>query len=191
MGIFSRSKDITSANANAKLKKAKDSAKMVNEYLLDATEDFEESKKELETLEAEESRYKRILDEANAGIQKYTDLAKRAVRAGNEDDARVFIKQKQFIEGNIEAARKAYEQARANADKMRKMHNKIAADIETLKGLKAQMEGTELGAEMQKEAGNAGAVLACPAKDTEKSGGNGGTSSIEDELKQLKSELEG
>ena len=191
MGIFSRFKGTVSANASAELKKAKDSAKMVNEYLMDATEDFEESKKELDVLEAEESRYKRILDEANAGVQKYAGLAKRALAAGCEDDARIFIEKKQFIEGNIEAAQKAYEQARENADKMRKMHNKIAADIETLKGLKAQMEGTELGAEMQKEAGNAGAVLACPAKDTEKSGGNGGTSSIEDELKQLKSELEG
>ena len=173
MGIFSRSKGIASANASAKLDKAKDSAKMVNEYLMDATEDFEESKKELDVLEAEESRYKRILDEANAGVQKYAGLAKRALAAGCEDDARIFIEKKQFIEGNIEAAQKAYEQARENADKMRKMHNKIAADIETLKARKAQIEATVAAAETQKKATNAGII------------------SVEDELKQFKAELEG
>ena len=155
MGAFSRSNDNISANFGSKKPKA--AAKMISGYLLDATEDFEESKKEIEALEAEESRYKRVLDEANAGIKKYEELAKRAVRAGNDSDARVFIKQKQFIESHIEVARKAYKAARENAEKMRQMHSKIAADIEALKELQAQM-GVSPGAETQAEAGNGGVI---------------------------------
>ena len=160
MGILSRFKDIISANINALLDKAEDPAKMVDQYLVQAMDDLAEVKKETAAVMAEESRCKRILDEANADVQKYTELAKRALAAGNEGDARVFIEKKQSIEGNIEAAQKAYDAARANADKMRQMHDKLAADIEALRTRKEQVKATVAVAKTQEKVNKAGAAFA-------------------------------
>ena len=159
MGILARFKDIVSSNINALLDKAENPAKMVDQYLMDAMDDLAEVKKETASVMAEESRCKRLLDEKKADVQKYTELAKRALAAGNEDDARVFIAKKQSIEENIEAAQKAYDAAHANAEKMRQMHNKLVADIEALRTRKEQIKATVAVAKTQQKVNKAGSAF--------------------------------
>ena len=72
--------------------------------------------------------------EANrAEVQKYADLAKKALQAGNDGDARVFIAKKQQLETAGQGLTEAYDVARGNAEKMRQMHDKLVGDIEELK----------------------------------------------------------
>ena len=134
MGILDRFTDIIKANINDLLDKAEDPAKMIDQYLRKLTDNLADVKKETAAVMAEETRTKRLVDENAAEVARYEDLAKRALTAGNEDDARVFLGKKQTLESKGEALRAAYDAAHANATKMREMHDKLVTDIETLNG---------------------------------------------------------
>ena len=109
MGMLDRFADIVKANVNDLLDRAEDPAKMVDQYLRDLTESLAEVKRETAGVMAEETRTQRLVDENNANIAKYDDLARQALKAGNEDDARTFLAKKQQLvakgESLAEAAR--------------------------------------------------------------------------------------
>lgn len=132
MGIISRFRDIMSANINALLDKCEDPAKMIDEYMRQVTEQLAEVKKETAEVMAEEKRTKRLADANKEQIQKYDDLARKALTAGNEEDAKVFLTKKQeFVSRDIDL-QKSYTVALDNANKMREMHDKLTKDVQTL-----------------------------------------------------------
>lgn len=98
MGILSRFGDIIKSNVNDMLDKCEDPAKMVDQYLRNLTENLAEVKKETAGVMAEETRTRRMVEENSAEIAKYGDLARKALQAGNEGDARVFLAKKQQLE---------------------------------------------------------------------------------------------
>lgn len=132
MGIISRFKDIMSANINALLDKCEDPSKMIDEYMRQVTEELAEVKKETAGIMAEEKRTKRLLDENSEQIKKYDNLARKALAAGNEDDARVFLTKKQEYMTNGLDLQKSYDIAHDNATKMRQMHDKLTKDLQSL-----------------------------------------------------------
>jgi len=132
MGILSRFSDIISANVNSLLDKAEDPAKMVDQYLRKLTSELADVKKETAAVMAEESRSKRLMDENEKEIVKYTELAKQALRAQNEADARVFLTKKQALEDTGAGLKLTYAVAHENAIKMRQLHDKLVKDIGTL-----------------------------------------------------------
>lgn len=115
MGILSRFTDIISANINALLDKAENPEKMIDEYLRRAMEDLAEVKQETAAVMAEENRCQRLWEENRKDVEKYTDLAKKALLAGNEGDARVFLQKKQELEQAGVSLEKTYQAARQNA----------------------------------------------------------------------------
>jgi phage shock protein A len=132
MSIISRFKDIMSANINALLDKCEDPAKMIDEYMRQVTEQLAEVKKETAGVMAEEKRAKSLLNENNEKIEKYDQLARKALTAGNEDDAKTFlIKKQEYVTTGAEL-QKAYDIAHSNAQKMREMHDKLTKDVQLL-----------------------------------------------------------
>jgi phage shock protein A len=136
MGILSRFKDIMSANINALLDKAEDPEKMIDQCLRNLNEDLGKVKSETAAVMAEESRSKRELDECDSEIKKYQDYAVKAVNAGNEDDAKKFLGEKQKFTSKRESIAKSYELAHTNATNMRAMHDKLVNDIGELESRK-------------------------------------------------------
>ena len=134
MGMLDRFADIIKANVNDLLDRAEDPAKMVDQYLRDLTESLAEVKEETAGVMAEEARTARMVSENNKEVEKYDGLARRALQAGNEGDARTFLAKKQQLEAQGESLAAAAEAARDNAEKMRAMHDKLVNDIETLRG---------------------------------------------------------
>jgi len=132
MGILDRFSDIIKANINDWLDKAEDPAKMIDQYMRDLTESLAQVKKETAGVMAEEARTKRLYDENAAGIKKYDELARTALKAGNEEDARTFITKKQQLEAKGASLQTTYDAARGNAEKMRQMHDKLVSDIDLL-----------------------------------------------------------
>ena len=65
-----------------------------------------------------------------AGLTKKD--AEKAVAAGNDDDAKVFLQQKAKETEKAAALKQAYELAHANAEKIRAMHDKLVEDIAQL-----------------------------------------------------------
>ncbi len=132
MGILARFNDIINSNVNALLDKMEDPSKMIDQYLRNLTKSLAEVKEETASVMAEEARTRRMTEENQADIQKYTDLAKKALQSGSEEDARVFIAKKQDLEAAAADLAKAYAAAKDNSDKMKQLHDKLISDIETL-----------------------------------------------------------
>ena len=151
MGILDRFTSIVKANINELLDKAEDPEKMVNQYLREMTESLAEVREATAGVMAEEKRCKKLVDENLAEMEKYEELARKALAAGNEADARVFLAKKQELAGRAEGLTVAYEGAKANADKMRQMHDKLVADIEELNARKATIKAKAAVAKTQIE----------------------------------------
>ncbi|MGM9671745.1 MAG: PspA/IM30 family protein [Oscillospiraceae bacterium] len=157
MGILQRFSDIVSANVNALLDKAEDPVKMIDEYLRKATKDLAEVKQETAGVMAEESRTKRLVDDNAAQVAKYEALAKKALLAGNEDDARVFLSKKQELESAGAGLQTAYAAAHENAVKMRELHDKLVKDINTLNSRRQAVKAKMAVAKTQERVNKMGA----------------------------------
>ena len=149
MGILDRFSTIVKANINALLDKAEDPSKMIDQYLTELMESLAEVKKETAGVMAEESRTRAKVEANRAEVQKYADLAKKALQAGNDGDARVFIAKKQQLETAGQGLTEAYDVARGNAEKMRQMHDKLVSDIEELNARKAAIKAKAAVAKTQ------------------------------------------
>lgn len=157
MAILERFTDIIKANINELLDKCEDPAKMIDQYLRDMTQDLAEVKKETAAVMAEETRAKRMLDENAAETARYTDLARKALTAGNEDDARVFLGKKQQLSEKSVSLQATYDAAHANAQKMREMHDKLVSDIEALNGRREMIKAKVAVAKTQEKVNKLGA----------------------------------
>ena len=100
MGILNRFKDIMSANINAILDKCENPEKMIDEYMRQVVEQLADVKKETAGVMAEEKRTKCLVDENAEQVTKYDQLARKALTAGNEEDAKTFLAKKQEYVNN-------------------------------------------------------------------------------------------
>lgn len=149
MGILSRFSQIIQANVNAALDKAEDPSKMIDQYLRELSENLAEVKRETAGVMAEETRTKRLVDQNQAEVRRYEDLAKQALLSGNEGDAKVFLSKKQELESAGAGLVTAYAAAHENAVKMREMHDKLVSDMESLKARRASIKAKTAVAKTQ------------------------------------------
>lgn len=149
MAILDRFTSIVKANINDLLDKAEDPAKMVDQYIRELAEDLAEVKKSTASVMAEEKRYLKLLEENEAEIEKYNDLARKALTMGEEEDARKFLAKKQELEANNVSLKTSYEYAHDNANKMREMHDKLVNDIQELNNRKAAIKAKAAVAKTQ------------------------------------------
>ena len=159
MGVIQRFKDIMSANVNAVLDKAEDPEKMIDQYMRNLQDDLGKVKAETAAVMAEETRAKRELDECNQEVEKLQKYAEKAVTAGNDSDARLFLQKKQTVAAQQIALRQAYDSASANAAKMRQMHDKIVKDMENLNQRKAAIKAKVAAAKAQERVNQIGGSL--------------------------------
>jgi phage shock protein A len=140
MSILERFSTIMRANINALLEKCENPAKMIDQYLIDLKESLADVKRETAGVIAIERRCARQYDENEKEIKKYQDLAKKAVDAGNDEDARTFIKKYKELEAKRAGLEANRNSAVENASRMRSMHNKLVEDVQALEGRKAQIK---------------------------------------------------
>ncbi len=206
MGIMTRFKDIMAANVNALLDKAEDPEKMIDQYLRNLESDFAKVKAETASIMAEEKSARRKLDECSEEIAKMGEYAKKAVAAGNDNDARRFLEKKSELTQKQEVLTKNYELAQANSVKMRQMHDKLESDIQAMKSkrdmLKAkakvaqtQRKINEMGSGMESAGSNAAAFERMEEKvnrmlDEADAVGELNTSSEEEDLDKLASKYD-
>ncbi len=151
MSILSRFKEIIASNLNAILDKAEDPQKMIEQYLKELTGDLAEVKRETASVMADEAKAKRNLVANQEEVVKYTQLARKALEAGDEANAKVFIKKKQSLEEVGETLQQVYDVAASNSQKMRQMHDKLVNDLNELHTRKAAIEAKIKIAEAQKK----------------------------------------
>ena len=149
MSILKRFKDIMASNVNAVLDKAEDPAKMIDQYLRDLEDDLGKVKAETASVMAEEARAKREMNENEEDITKLVSYAEKALLAGNEEDAKVFLNKKIALEAKRENLSAALQAASANANQMRDMHDKLEKDIISLKEKKQAIKSKKAVAKTQ------------------------------------------
>lgn len=165
MGILARFKNIMSANINALLDKAEDPEKMVDQILRDLQEELGEVKAETAGIMADEARAKRELDEAKSEASKLQSYAEKAIVAGNDDDARLFLQKKQAKEEEVAQMQQAYQLAADNAAKMQQMYQRLTQQIDEMEAkrssikakmavAKTQQKISEMGASVKNAAGS-------------------------------------
>ncbi len=132
MGVLQRFADIMAANINALLDKTEDPEKMIDQTLRNLREDLAEVKKETANVMANEKSAKRKLDETASELDRYEEAARKAVAAGNDDDARTLLAKKQQLSTALGEYEKNYQISHDNAEKMRQLHDKLVADIQAL-----------------------------------------------------------
>ncbi|KAB1438739.1 PspA/IM30 family protein [Candidatus Galacturonibacter soehngenii] len=159
MGILKRFSDIMSANMNALLDKAEDPAKMIDQYLRNLESDLGKVKAETAAIMAEETRAKRELDECSEQVDKMQAYAEKAVLADNDTDAKLFLTKKaQYVQKQSELQR-VYDAAKANADKMKSMHDKLLGDINDLNARKDAIKAKVAVAKTQEKLNQIGSSL--------------------------------
>ena len=159
MGVIQRFKDIMSANINAMLDKAENPEKMIDQYMRNLEDDLGKVKAETASVMAEEARAKRAYDEALAEVEKYQKYAEKAVAAGNDNDARVFLQSKKTAQTKLEGLKLTYDTAAANAQKMRQMHDKLVKDISALEAKRAAIKATVKAAKAQERINKVGSSV--------------------------------
>lgn len=159
MGILTRFKDIMTANINALLDKCEDPEKMIDQYMRNLESDLGKVKAETASVMAEETRAKRELDECTEQINKMQSYAEKALRAGNEADARSFLEKKQQLTATQASLIQAYNVAADNAAKMRQMHDKLVKDISALEAKRAAIKATVKAAKAQERINKVGSSV--------------------------------
>ena len=151
-GILSRFKTIMEANINALLDKAEDPVKMADQLARDLEKDLGEVKAETVSVMAEEKRAKRAYDEGVAEVEKLQRYAEKAVLAGNDADAKVFLSEKAAKAANLESLKGSWDLAAANAAKMREMHDKLTEQLKQVEDRKAAIRAKAAMVKSQQKA---------------------------------------
>lgn len=156
MGIISRFRDIMAANFNALLDKCEDPEKMIDQYLRDLQDDLGKVKSETAGVIADEKAAKRKLDACDEEIAKMDKYARKAVAAGNDDEARQFLARKSELAQDRVTLEQTYNICVENSAKMRDMSKKLEADIQELKGKQASLKAKLAVAETKKKMSSVG-----------------------------------
>lgn len=132
MGILARFRDVMRANIGSLLERAEDPEKTIDEYMRQMNRDLGQVKAETASVQAEESRAKRALDECGAEVRKLQRYAEKAAESGDEERALGFLEQKAKQAERLGELQAAYEQSAANAAQMKQMQDKLVSDLSEL-----------------------------------------------------------
>lgn len=158
--ILKRFTDIMAANINSLLDKAEDPEKMIDQYMREIESDLGKVKAETASVMAEEKRTKRELDENLQEMEKMQKYAEKALLAGSEGDARLFLEKKAQLASARQSLTQSYELAAENARKMKSMHDKLVHDMESLQTRRAAIKSKMAVAKTQERMNKMGSSIA-------------------------------
>ncbi len=112
MGIFTRFRDIVSANLNAILDRAEDPEKMVRLMIQEMEDTLIEVKSSCAGVIAEQKKLERLLAEARLAVEEWADKATLAVRKGRDDLARAALNEKRHYARRVQTLGEELERAK-------------------------------------------------------------------------------
>ena len=140
MSIFSRMRNILASNVNDTLDRMEDPSKMVDQAMRQMAVDLAEVRKATADVMAQETKAQRRVDEQRREIDKFTDLATKAAKANNIDHARTFLAKKNELEADMVPMEEQLAIAKKNALDVRKAHDKLVSDMQTMQRRKANIK---------------------------------------------------
>lgn len=147
MGIFSRIKDMASSNISDFKDRSDKSEEKINEYLTERSIELADIKKSAAELMAIEVRLDREITECQGQIERFEDLAKKALAAGSEEDARTFLKKKHELEQKKAGLDQKHTEAQVNTEKVKKTYNSMVREINEIQTKLKLLKGRETAAD--------------------------------------------
>jgi len=130
MGIFTRFRDIISANINSMLDKAEDPDKLIKLMIREMEDTLVELKAACAQVMAERQKIQRRTDDANSRLDLWQQRAKLAVDKGRDDLAREALKEKRRYSQTIASLEKDLIEQEALVDQyqadIRQLEEKLA-----------------------------------------------------------------
>ena len=151
MSMLQRFKYIMSSNINALLDKAEDPEKMIDQMIRNLQSDLGKVKSETATVMAEEARLNRQLTDLKAEEEKMITYAKKALQAGSDDDAKLFLEKKNSIQNKASEVETRLISARQNSQNMKAMHDKLSSQVADLNARKNDIKAKIQQAKLQEK----------------------------------------
>ncbi|MDR2662168.1 MAG: PspA/IM30 family protein [Treponema sp.] len=130
MGVFSRLKTLISSNINDLINKAEDPEKMLNQLVLDMTEQLIEAKKGVALAIADEKKLERETLNQTALAEEWERKAMLAVKAGKDDLAKEALLRKQEYDNSCLEYKKQWEAQKASTTQLKESLRELQSKIE-------------------------------------------------------------
>lgn len=150
MGILDRLSTVIKSNINDLISKAEDPEKMLNQLIIDMSEQYNKAKVEVASAIADEKKLKKLLDEHEAKAAEWTSKAELAVSKGDDNLAIAALNRKKEYEGLAAQYRTQWEAQKAAADKLKASLRELSNKIEEAKRKKNLLIARTKRAEAQR-----------------------------------------
>ena len=130
MGIFKRIYKMITADINATLDDMEDPIAMLEQSLTEMQRDLADVKYDTASVMATAKGIERKIENTSKEIEELNHFAATAVKNGNDDDAKMFLAEKQVKEKELEELNSSLTVAQANALKMQQMHDTLRKKVE-------------------------------------------------------------
>lgn len=140
MSIFKRMRNIVSSNVNAALDSMEDPSKMIDQTLRDLHKDLENVRKQTADMMAQERMLGSEVENMESTAKKLTAYAEKAVKAGNDDDAKKFLKQKNDVLSQLASKKQLHTQMVSDVKKLRDMQQSLSNKISEMDRKKSSIK---------------------------------------------------
>jgi phage shock protein A len=139
MSILKRVRDITLATMNQVLDQVEDPVAMLNQYMRDMENEISQAELAIARQVAVEKKWKMMMEETEARIEKRTRQAGLAVDAGNDDIARRALEDKLICESKATEYRTQYEAAQKQTQILRGQLQELKEKFYEMRNKKAAL----------------------------------------------------
>lgn len=129
MGLLDRVRDLMSANLNSMLDRAEDPEKMVNEYIRQLSENLYETKTRVAASMADETKLHNKMVQFQAEADQWQSKAEAAMRAGDEELARMALSRKLQSQKLADQYKQQYETQDQQVEELQNALVKLEARI--------------------------------------------------------------
>ena len=151
MGILDRIRTVLKSNINALISKAEDPEKMLNQLLMDMSEQLLEAKKQVAMSIADEKKLERQALENKSLGSEWERKAMLAVKAGKDDLAKEALVRKQEYDGYAASFQKEFESQHAAVEQLKDALRQLQTKIEEASRKKNLLIARAKRAEAQKQ----------------------------------------
>ncbi len=150
MGIFSRLAQLIKSNLNDLISKSEDPEKMLNQIVLDMTNQLVEAKKQVASSIADEKRLAKQFEQETANAAEWERRAMMALRAGNEELAKEALNRKKEHDQLAQTFNDQWSKQKAAVDQLKRALRMLNDKIEEAKRKKNVLIARKKRAEAQK-----------------------------------------
>ena len=136
MSIFGRIGSIFKSNVNSALDSMEDPSKMIDQTLRDLNKDLQDVTTQTAKIMAEKRTLEGEVHEMEASIEKLIDYAQKAVDAGNDEDAKRFLSQKNKIVTQLNSKKSLLETVSKDVDRLRTVQSDLRIKVQELESRK-------------------------------------------------------